>query len=108
MPRISTHAIPLATVQQASRPMIDALVALLGTAREHFSIEVQAHPFVLDGELVQGRPFVELALFDRGAEAERKAVELITAHLQAAGVAEVDVYLRRLERCCYFANGRPL
>lgn len=107
MPRITTHAIPLEIVQKASRVLTDELVALLGIPREHFSFEVRGDPFVQDGAVVPGDPFVEVALFDRGSEAEDLVARLITRHLQQAGCPHVDVYLVRLERPRYYENGEP-
>lgn len=105
MPRLTTHAIPLEVVQRASGPMTDELVALLGIPREHFALEVRNDIFVQDGALVAGDPFVEVALFDRGPEAEDQTARLITRHLQEAGCPHVDVYLVRLERHRYYEDG---
>ncbi|MDP2876477.1 MAG: DUF1904 family protein [Holophaga sp.] len=107
MPRITTHAIALEVVQRASGPMTDDLAALLDIPREHFAFEVRADAFVQDGAVVQGDPFVEVALFDRGPEAEDKAARLITRHFQQAGCPHVDVYLVRLERRRYYEDGEP-
>lgn len=107
MPRITTHAIPLEVVRKAGGPMTEELAALLGVPREHFAIEVRNDPFVQDGALVPGDPFVEVALFDRGAEAEDRVARIITRHLQAAGCPHLDLYLRRLERPRYYEDGEP-
>jgi len=107
MPRITTHAISLETVREVSGPMTEELAVLLQVPREHFAIEVRTDPFVQSGELVPGDPFVEVALFDRGPEAEAQAARLITRHFQGAGCAHLDVYLVRLERHRYFEDGEP-
>jgi len=107
MPRITTHAIPLELVQRVSGPLTDALVALLGIPREHFAFEVRRDAFVQDGNLVSGDPFVEVALFDRGPEAEDQVARLVTRHLEQAGCPHVDVYLVRLERHRYYEDGVP-
>lgn len=107
MPRITTHAIPLALVQAASTGLIDELAALLDIPREHFALEVRADPFVLDGALVPGDPFIEVALFARGVGLETQTARIITRHFQAAGCPHLDVYLRHLERPRYFEDGEP-
>lgn len=107
MPRITTHAIPLEIAQRASGAIAEELATLLGVPREHISLEVRSDPFVRDGAVVPGDPFVEVALFDRGAEAEDRAARLITRHLQQAGCPHVDVYLTRLERHRYYEDGEP-
>jgi len=107
MPRITTHAIPLEIAMRASKPMTEELAALLGVPREHFTLEVRQDPFVFDGAIVEGDPFVEVALFDRGEEAENRAARLITRHFQEAGCPHLDVYLARLERHRYFEDGEP-
>ena len=107
MPRITTHAIPLETVCRASGAMLDELEALLKVPREHFALAVREDPFVRDGAVVAGDPFVEVCLFDRGQAAEDHVARIITDHLQRAGCLHVDVYLTRLERHRYFEDGVP-
>jgi len=107
MPRISTHAIPLEVVLKASGPLVEELAGFLGIPREHFSLEVRNDPSVRDGALVAGDPFVEVALFDRGAQVEDQVARAITRHLQGAGCLHLDLYLRRLERPRYYEDGLP-
>jgi hypothetical protein len=107
MPRITTHAIPLEIATRASGPLIEELSAFLDIPREHFALEVRNDPFVRDGDLVTGDPFVEVALFDRGAEAEDRVARAITRHLQNAGCPHLDLYLQRLERHRYYEDGEP-
>ena len=105
MPRITTHAVPLQVVKQASPSLVDELVALTGVPREHFTIQVREDPFVMDGEVVPGHSFVEVALFDRGQDTEDAVALAITRHLKAAGCPAPDVYMVRLERRRYFEDG---
>jgi hypothetical protein len=105
MPRITTYAIPLQTVQRASRALVDELVALTSSAREHFVLRVNQDPFVRDGEVVTGDPFVEVALFARDAEVEDAVARAVTKHLKDAGSPAPDVYLVHLERRRYFEDG---
>jgi hypothetical protein len=107
MPRITTHAIPLEIVMKASGPLIEELSGLLGIPREHFAIQVRTDPFVRDGAVVVGDPFVEVALFDRGRELEDQAARIITHQLQAAGCPHLDLCISHLERARYFEDGEP-
>jgi hypothetical protein len=107
MPRITTHAIPLEIVRRASEPMGQELAGLLGIPGEYISLEVRNDPFLREGALVPGDPFVEVALFDRGPALEDQVARLITRHLQAAGCPHLDLYLRRLERPRYYEDGEP-
>jgi phenylpyruvate tautomerase PptA (4-oxalocrotonate tautomerase family) len=54
---------------------------------------------------VAGDPFVEVALFDRGVEAEDAIAAVVTRHFKAALGSAPDVYLVRLERRRYFEDG---
>ena len=105
MPRITTHAIPLEVVRAVSTALVDDLVKLTNVPRAHFTLEVRADPFVLDGAVVAGEPFIELALFDRGQEMEDALAALLTRHFKAALGAAPDVYLQRLERRRYYEDG---
>ncbi len=106
MPRITTHAIPLDAVRRASAALVDELVTLTSVPRAHFTIEVRADPFVLDGAVVAGEPFVEIAMFDRGEAVEDAVAAAVTRHLAAALGVAPDVYLVRLERRRYFEDGK--
>jgi hypothetical protein len=105
MPRITTHAIPLEVVRSVSTALVDELTQLTSVPRAHFAIEARTDPFVFDGELVAGDPFIEVALFDRGVEAEDAIAGVVTRHFKAALGSAPDVYLVRLERRRYFEDG---
>lgn len=107
MPRITTHAIPLEIVQRASGPIAADIAALLGIPEEYTTLEVRNDSFVRGGAVVAGDPFVDVWLFDRGAETEDRVARLITRHLQEAGCPQLDLYLHRLERPRYYENGEP-
>lgn len=107
MPRIRTHAIPLEIVKAASGPMLDDLAELLGIPGEYLTLQACGDVYIQDGQVAQGDPFVEVFLFERSPEMEKKLAERITTHLQAAGCAHLDVAILHFERSRYFEDGVP-
>ncbi|HOD33204.1 MAG TPA: DUF1904 family protein, partial [Holophaga sp.] len=66
MPRLTTHAIPLETVQKASGPLAREIAGLLGIPEDFVTLEVRQDPFVRGGAVVAGDPLISVSLFDRG------------------------------------------
>lgn len=107
MPRFAFHAIPLAIVKAASAPMADDLQRLLGGAREELVFHVPTDHYLQDETLVSGPPFVEVAWFDRGLEAQDAVARILTDRLQEAGCPSVDICFIPLARRSYYEDGRP-
>lgn len=105
MPRITTYAIDLKIVQQASTAISKRVSELISIPSEYVVIQVNTDAFVRDGKVAQAEPFVEVCLFDRGLEKEDAIAVCITEELAKAGCPAPDVYLTRLERRRYFENG---
>ncbi|OFZ18335.1 MAG: hypothetical protein A2X94_12335 [Bdellovibrionales bacterium GWB1_55_8] len=106
MPRITTYAISFETVKKASSAIQEQISSLLSLPSEYVTIAVNADTFIQDGAVVQGSPFVEICLFDRGEEQEDAIAHVVTAELRKSGCGDVDVYLTKLERRRYFENGK--
>lgn len=105
MPRLTTYGINSKIVKKVCCPLADDLAHLLGIPREYIAFRVNQDLFIQDGEEVQGDPFVEVCLFDRGQEKEDEIAKIVTKHFRAQGCEAIDVYLTRLERRRYFENG---
>ena len=107
MPRLTTHAIPLETVQKASGPLAREIAGLLGIPEDFVTLEVRQDPFVRGGAVVAGDPFISVSLFDRGPAMEDQVARAITRQFQAAGVPHLDVCLLHLECARYYEDGEP-
>ena len=72
-------------MKAASAPLADDLQALLGCPREELVFHVPTDHYVMDEGLVSGPPFVEVAWFDRGLEAQDAVARILTDRLREAG-----------------------
>lgn len=105
MPQIKMRGIEIDPIRKLSKQLIDELAVLTQSPRDDFTLELINSTFVLDGEIVQGYPFVEIAWFDRGQEIQDKAAQTISQLINEAGYPSVDIMFTILEKSRYYENG---
>jgi len=105
MPQIKMRGIETDKIRKLSKQLIDELTALTQSPRNDFTLEVIHSTFVLDGEIVSGYPFVEIAWFDRGQEIQDQVAQAISRLLNEAGYPSVDIMFTILEKPRYYENG---
>ncbi|MDQ7094064.1 DUF1904 domain-containing protein [Desulfosporosinus sp. PR] len=105
MPQIKIRGIETDTVRKLSKHLIDELETLTQSPRDYFTLEVIHSTFILDGELSQGYPFVEIAWFDRSQETQDQAARAIYQLLKEAGYPNADIMFTILEKPRYYENG---
>jgi len=105
MPIIKIKAIPQDHVRKISKTMVDDLQKCTQIPREHFTLELPTSIYILDGQVVDGPPMIEVFWFDRGQELQDQVAEILTRHIQSAGYADVDVIFTTLDRNRYYENG---
>lgn len=105
MPRLKITGLEVEKVKKVSKGMIDDLQQIIDCPRDYFILECINSSFVMDGEVVQTYPFIEVAWFDRGQDVQDKAAKAITKHLHEAGCPNVDVIFTVLEEKKYYENG---
>ena len=105
MPRITTYSINPSIVKKAAQAIAVEVSKLIAIPQEYVVIQVNQDIFLQGENQVEGEPFVEVSLFDRGQEKEDEVARIITRELNRAGCPAVDIYLTRLEKRRYFENG---
>lgn len=105
MPQIKLRGIELDIVRKLSKQLIDELSVLTQSPRDYFTLEVIHTTFVMDGEIVPGYPFVEIAWFDRGQEIQDQAAKAVSCLLNQTGYPSVDIMFTVLEKPRYYENG---
>jgi len=105
MPIIKIKAIPQNDVCKISKPMIDDLQKATQIPREHFTLELPISIYIIDGQIVDGPPMVEVFWFDRGQELQDQVAGILTHHFQSAGYHDLDVIFTILDRNRYYENG---
>ena len=105
MPQIKMRGIETETACKLSKQLIDELAVLTQSPRDYFTLEVIHSTFVMDGDVVPGYPFVEIAWFDRGQEIQDQVAKTISGLLNQAGHPSVDIMFTVLEKLRYYENG---
>jgi len=105
MPQIKMRGVQTNTICKLSKQLIDELSVLTQSPRDDFTLEVIQSTFILDGEVVPGYPFVEIAWFDRGQEMQDQVAKAITRILNEADYPSVDIMFSILKKPCYYENG---
>lgn len=105
MPIIKIKAIPQNDVSKISKTLIDDLQKATQIPREHFTLEIPTSIYIVDGQVVDGPPMVEVFWFDRGQELQDQVAIILTHHIQSAGFQDVDVIFTILDRNRYYENG---
>ena len=108
MPHLRFRAVALETLQQVSGPLLAELCELTGGKPEFVTLECLASPFVRDGVLERGNPFVELIWFARPQAQQDEAAALITRHLKQALGEQTYVVVQVLPivKSHYYSNGQ--
>ncbi len=105
MPQIKIRGIETEIIRKLSTQLIDELAILTQSPRDYFTLEVIHSTFVMDGEVVPGYPFVEIAWFDRGQETQNQVAQAISRLLKEGGCPNVDIMFTILEKSNYYENG---
>lgn len=105
MPQIKIRGIETEIIRRQSKQLIDELALLTQSPRDYFTLEVIHSTFVLDGDVVPGYPFVEIAWFDRGQDIQDQVAQAIGRLLNEGGCPSVDIMFTILEKSSYYEIG---
>ncbi|AET69483.1 protein of unknown function (DUF1904) [Desulfosporosinus orientis DSM 765] len=105
MPQIKVRGVEIDTICKLSGPLINELAELTGSSQDDFTLELLNSAFIANGGVVPGYPFVEVAWFDRGQEAQDHAAKIITRLIHEAGYPSVDIMFTILDKSRYYENG---
>ncbi|MCY6484937.1 DUF1904 domain-containing protein [Clostridium aestuarii] len=105
MPQIKMRGIKLEQVKNASKEMIDSLENIIKCPRDYFTVEHIPSTFVMDGNVVDGYPFIEVLWFDRGQEVQDEVAKKITRIMRKQGCNDMDIIFYALKKDKYYENG---
>lgn len=105
MPQIKIRGIEVENVSSISKELIDELQKFIECPRDYFTIEVIHSTFIMDGEITNGYPFIEIAWFNRGQEIQDKVAKTVTSFIHSLGYEDVDVIFTVFEENKYYENG---
>lgn len=105
MPHIRIRGMKEAEVIKVSRDLIDDLVTIIDSPRDHFTLEYIPSLYIFDGEKDGNMyPFVEVLWFSREA-LKTQVARAITKRLKPFNYSDVTVYFENLEPKRYYENG---
>jgi hypothetical protein len=105
MPQIKIRGIDFNDVCKISQQMVNQLEKIVGCSRNDFTIECLQSTYVMNGKIVKGYPFIEVAWFDRGQNVQDRVAQSITKLVQQVGYPDVDVIFTVLDKNKYYENG---
>jgi len=109
MPHLFIRGIDPEQVRAASAKLTEELAAICDCPPDYFSLECLATTAAFAGEFVASYPFVEVAWFDRGLNAQDRFARAVDRHLrEALGLPELEVAFRTYRERDYYANGENL
>ncbi|MBB6734303.1 DUF1904 family protein [Cohnella zeiphila] len=109
MPHLFIRGIDPERVRAASAMLTEELAEICECPPDYFAFECLTTAAVFAGEFVASYPFVEVAWFDRGREAQDRFARAVDRHLrEALGLPEMEVAFRTYRQRDYYANGESL
>lgn len=104
MPQLIIKGMEPDKIKRVSTPLIDELQEIIGCPRDYFTIEAVNSVFIMDGQLQQINPFVQVNWFDRGQEVQDRVAAAIYRHVLLAGYSQVETFFVVLEENRYYEN----
>lgn len=107
MPHLLIRGIGPERIRAVAGPLTEELAAVCECPADYFMLECLHTTAVSpDGELVSSYPFIEVAWFDRGLEAQDRFARAVDRHVrQALGLPELEIAFRVYRERDYYANG---
>jgi len=104
MPHLLIRGVAPEQVRAVSAKLAEELAEICACPPDHFAMECLATTAAFGGY-----PFVEVAWFDRGREAQDRFARAVDRHLrEALGLPELEIAFRTYRRRDYYANGESL
>ncbi len=107
MPHVRIRNVPLETVREASKALVDRLQAAIGCDRSWITLAVEPAIAVADGELGGGSPYVEVHWFPRPPEV-KAAVSSILSDALKGGAEYLTTVFVPLAPADYYEDGKAL
>ena len=109
MPHLRFRAVEFDLLKALSTQLVDDLQPLMACPREDFTLEHISTTFIMDGEVSEAYPFVEVLWFDRGQTVQDQVAQVITMAIRDAfeePQLDVAVIFSSLTPSAYYDNGQ--
>ncbi|RCU50455.1 MULTISPECIES: DUF1904 domain-containing protein [Corallincola] len=106
MPHLRFRGVSEQAIQNMSQALVDDLSQLLGSGRDHFTLECVSSSFIFDGDKVSPEPMVEVLWFPRPQTVQDQFAHLVTQALRDQGeTQDIAVFFQVLSAEAYYDNG---
>lgn len=102
MPQIITKGVKRQDVLEISKNLLDDLSIISDTPKDYFTLECVENIYFADAKEFTMYPLIEVILFDRGKEVERKMAQKIQEQVKSLGYSECEVYFTHIQKENYY------
>lgn len=107
MPHLLIRGIAPDQIRTISKPLTEELAAICSCPEGDFMLECLHTTAIAGCEFAPSYPFIEIAWFDRGLEAQDRFAEAVDRHVrQGLGLPELEVAFRVYRARDYYSGGR--
>lgn len=102
MPQINFRGIKSEDIKIISDNLVSDLAEICQTTEDNFIFEEIVSNFYQNGKPYNIYPLIEIKLFNRGREVEKKIYECLKNFLSRIGYKDIEVYFIHLAEQSYF------
>ncbi|WNR42195.1 DUF1904 family protein [Paenibacillus roseipurpureus] len=106
MPHMIIRGISVPQIQSISKALVADLATLCACGTDNFMLECLPTISIQDGQVSDTYPFIEVGWFDRGQEVRDAYASIVTKHILATGVPEVEIAFKVYREDSYYWNGK--
>lgn len=106
MPHLFIRGVTVDQVKTISPSLVQDLADLCACGTDNFTLEIVHSTYVYEGQEVPCHPLIEVKWFDRGQEIQDQFAEIVTKHIQALEIPEVEVAFSTFQESAYYLNGK--
>lgn len=106
MPHLIIRGVSIEQVKSISTALVQELADLCACGTDNFTLELVPSTYVFDGNEVPGYPLIEVKWFERGQEIQDQFANIVTKHIQALGIPEVEVAFSTFLESAYYLNSK--
>ncbi|MFL6563287.1 MAG: DUF1904 family protein [Bacillus sp. (in: firmicutes)] len=106
MPHLFIRGVTVDQVKTISTLLVQDLADLCACGTDNFTLEIVNSTYVYDGHEVTCHPLIEVKWFDRGQEIQDQFAKIVTKHIQALEIPEIEVAFSTFQEFAYYLNGK--
>jgi len=106
MPQLLIKGITTENVCQISKSLVEELAAICECGTDNFTIDCLHTTSILDGEIVESFPFIEVRWFERGVETRDRFAATIEKYINTLDIPEFEIAFITYSEDSYYIKGK--